>query len=148
MSYILYIGLREYVSYKEDHNCSMFKGKHVLVCTKTERKVAHLDISGSEHVLWTYTTPSRTNWAPYLSRAGQIRLFLSFIKSYKIQTLTFLSADYRSQLSLFVCLAFVTKKYIPLFSLYDFITFNIAKTFTLCSQDSTLKGIRISSLNL
>ena len=76
--------------------------------------------------------PYRTNWATYLSRAGQIRLFLSFIKSYKIQTLTFLSADFRSQLSMFVCLAFVTKKYIPLFSLYHSITFNIAKTFTLC----------------
>ena len=59
-------------------------------------------ISGSEYILWTYPTPSRTNWALYLSRAGQIRLrtILSFIKSYKILTLLFL-ADFRSQLSLF-----------------------------------------------
>ena len=98
-----------------------------------------MDISGSEYILWTYPTPSRTNWALYLSRAGQIRLrtILSFLKSYKILTLLFL-ADFRSQLSLFLCLAFVKKKKKKkLFSLHDSITSNIAKAFTLCSQYST-----------
>ena len=53
-------------------------GEGEVVCMG---EVARMDISGSEHVLWTDPTPSRTNWAPYLSRAGQIRLraiFLSY----------------------------------------------------------------------
>ena len=62
-----------------------------------------VDISDSE--------PEKLGSLPDLSRAGQIRLWaiLSFLQSYKI--LTIFSADFRSQLSLFVCLAFVKKKY-------------------------------------
>ena len=72
-----------------------------------ECKVASTDKSYSEHVLWTYPTPSPTNQALYLSRAVQIRLrtILSLIQSYKIGTLKKVSVDFRSQLSLFVCIA-------------------------------------------
>ena len=62
---------------------------------------------------WTNPAPSMycghirvTNWALYLSRAGQIRLrtIFSFIKSYKIQTLTlFFSRFSNTIICLFVC---------------------------------------------
>ena len=72
-----------------------------------------LNKSYSEHVLWTYPTPSPKNRSLYLSGAVQIRLrtFLSFIQYNHIKyELKHFLADCRSKLSLFECIAFVRKK--------------------------------------
>ena len=88
-----------------------------------------MDKSGSKHVLWTYPTPSRTNPTPNNFVFHKIILntnFSIFFSRFSI-TIIFvymLSLRYK-------------KKYIPPFSLYDSITFNIVKTSTLCSQNST-----------
>ena len=104
-----------------------------------ECEVARTDKSYSEHALCTYLTPSPTNQALYLCRAVQIRLrtILSFIQSYKIQTLNIFFSQFLITI-IFICMYSLRykKKWIPLFSVYDSITFNIAKTFSLCSQYS------------
>ena len=106
------------------------RAKKSNIGSPNECELACTDKSYSEHVLCTYLTPSPTNWALYLSRAIQIRLWtiLSFIiQSYKIQTLTFFSADFWSQLSFIVCIAFITKKIYTSFFIIWFYNFQYSQ---------------------
>ena len=82
-------------------------------------KVGSTNKSCSEHVLWTYPTPSPTNWALYLSRVvqNQLRTILSLYNHIKYELKHFFHPIFDHNYLYLYVKPSLHKEYIPLYSL-------------------------------